>query len=440
MDFYSTLTHIDPSEVEAIEAEQNGESVHALVLNTSKMSDERFLSRFNKVEKHPFIPHVYYYQKEIYDFGKSFYYDVGAFSIQDPAAMLVPYLLNPQKGDKVLDMCAAPGGKSIFASLMMENTGVILSNDISYPRAKAMSQNVERMGLSNIMVTCGQIKDNARLYHHYFDKIILDAPCSGSAMFRKDDFARQSWSSKKVLECAAIQAELIETAYECLMPGGILAYSTCSFSKEENEDILEIFLLAHKDMHLVDISHVPGCYPSKTFKEAIYLFPHRYAGEGQFIALLKKDDDLCETHGEPKNKKNTTFNPEMKSFFQTWCQNTQNISLIGNHAYYLGSNLDHGKLSLLRKGIDLCEYDKRLEPSHHFARCMPLEKCIVLNKSQAEAYLRGESFTLEKENGYHVVAYDGFALGWVKIVNHVCKNHYPKGLRYDYRNAAIPLF
>ena len=209
------------------------ESVHAALLNPKKMSDETFLSLFPHVKKHPFIPHAFYYDKNEYSLGKNIFHDAGAYYLQDPSAMLVAAFLPISKGDYILDMCAAPGGKTIQTAFHEEVT--VVANDISYPRALTLSSNIERMGLGNVMVTAMNLHQFPLSYRHFFDSIILDAPCSGSGMFRKQGEMRLDWTYNKVLECAKTQKELLSLADSFLKPGGHLLYSTCSFSYEEDE-------------------------------------------------------------------------------------------------------------------------------------------------------------------------------------------------------------
>ena len=189
------------------------EPTHALILNESKISRKDFLKAFPNVKQHPLIPNAFLFDKEEYRFGKYVAYQAGAYSIQEPAAMLPGYFLPVEKGDHVLDLCAAPGGKSIEIALRLEGSGVLLANDLSYKRARELSRNIERMGLGNVVVSSNDFCQIGNAYDSYFDAILLDAPCSGSAMFRKNDLAKEDWSYEKVLHQAKIQSELIERAY-----------------------------------------------------------------------------------------------------------------------------------------------------------------------------------------------------------------------------------
>ena len=211
MDFAShLLAHYSRDFVDKLLKSLQGDPLHCLVLNPSKIKDQELLERIPSLSPHPFIPHSYFYSKKDWEAGKSLFYDLGCFSIQDASAMMVPFFLNPLPGETVLDFCAAPGGKTIFMSLNMEQKGLVVANDLSFPRAKALSQNVERMGLGNVAVISDNLAKKKGQWTEAFDKILLDAPCSGSAMFRKDEEAKRSWSMDKVLRCASIQKELLD--------------------------------------------------------------------------------------------------------------------------------------------------------------------------------------------------------------------------------------
>ena len=211
-------------------------SKHALLLNTNKMDDETFLKMFPNVNPHPIVKHAYIYDKDVYDFGKNIFHELGAYYLQEPSAMSVAYLLGFNKGEKVLDLCAAPGGKTVQASLLLEDTGLIISNDLSRKRAGLILENVERLGLGNVVITNNDFSLISNNYNNSFDKIILDAPCSGSGMFRKNNLVKEDWTYDKVIKFSEIQKSLILSAYSMLKPGGIICYSTCSFSLEEDEN------------------------------------------------------------------------------------------------------------------------------------------------------------------------------------------------------------
>ena len=221
--------------------------------------------------------------------------------------MLPAFLLSPNENDVVLDLCAAPGGKSMQASLLMHNKGLIVANDISKQRAFAISENAERLGRGNLLIINN---DFATIYDRFlntFDKIILDAPCSGSGMFRKEDKMRQDWTYQKVLKCQDIQKTLILMAYQMLKPGGTMVYSTCSFSFEEDEMVVD-YLLANSDATLLELPDSKYYYKSKNNGHGIHLLPFLFPGEGHYIALIKKPGDI----------KNSKEKEQKTKPFRTW--------------------------------------------------------------------------------------------------------------------------
>ena len=419
------LAHLPEKEVESLLLSLERERVYALLLNTKKMSDETFLSLFPNVRKHPFVPHAYLYEKQEYEFGKSVFYDAGCYSIQDPAAMMAVYFLSPKEGETVLDLCAAPGGKSIALSFAIGDSGVLIANDLSYPRAKDLSQNVERMGLGNVIVTCN---DFSKIYTHYlerFSSIMLDAPCSGSAMFRKNDLAKEDWRYEKVLSCSSRQKELLEMAYQMLSPGGKLLYSTCSFSYEEDEEPLLELKKNHPELEFVPLLKDERFYSHPDLKEGIRLLPNRFEGEGQFIALLKKPGEV-EIHHEKAGKPLKQFLKELEAY---GLEERDNL-ILHDGIESLPRSFDIRPLNVLRYGVRAFDFKEKLVlPAHHLAHYLDAKESISLNEEELAKYIGGETLNLKAKDGWNVVSFQGANLGWVKAKNNVAKNHYPKGLR-----------
>ncbi|MGN1295661.1 MAG: NOL1/NOP2/sun family putative RNA methylase, partial [Bacilli bacterium] len=272
-----------------LDALANKKSKHALLLNEEKMNSATFEKEFPLVKKHPFIPNCYIYEDDIYHFGKHIYFDMGVYYLFEPCSPLVCYLLEPNENDVVLDIAASPGGKSTHASLMMKNKGILVSNEISKERSLILSSNIERMGRKNVIVTNTTASSLLKKYPSTFNSIILDAPCSGSGMFRKESKMKDDWTYAKVLSCAQVQKELILQAFDMLHEGGKLVYSTCSFSFEEDEEVVSYLLSQREDASLIEIPSSPYFYKSKT-NIGIHLFPHLYEGEGHFICLIKKKE------------------------------------------------------------------------------------------------------------------------------------------------------
>ena len=402
---------------------------HGLFLNPAFLPPKVFSEAFPDCVQSEYNRFGFAYDKDKHEFGKILAFDLGAYYIQDPSAMLVSTFLNPSFGACVLDMCAAPGGKSIGLATTRGDVTVI-ANDISYPRAKELSGNVERMGCQNVVVSCADFAKHHHEFASSFQAIILDAPCSGSAMFRKDKAALEDWSEAKVTRCAAIQKELLDYAYEMLMPGGKLIYSTCSFSKEEDSLQIAAFLEKYPDMRVISLPDDPRFYHDQTVPEAVYLFPHLFPGEGQFICSLQKEGPVpvrAFRNGPcPKGKDPLHLGDIVSNY---------DFRIKDDVLYALPKAVDTKHLPLLRYGIRLYEEDK---PAFAYARALGLTFSTDLDEKQAKAYLSGLTFPFEGEPGFQVVSYGGFPLGFIKNVSGVAKNHYPKGMRRDYPLPLLP--
>lgn len=427
-----TLKYLPTAERESLlRSIMEDKVVHCCYLNQSKISIEDFLKQYPNVKAHPFVKGAFIYSKEEYDLGKSILHSAGGIYIQDPSSMMPVYFLNPKKGDRIIDLCAAPGGKTIDAALALQGSGLVVSNDISYPRAKELSSNIERLGLGNVIVSSVPPASLSEAYPHSFDKVILDAPCSGSAMFRKNSLAKEDWTLEKVNSCAALQLKLLEEAYILVRKGGAIAYSTCSFSYEENEGVVKAFLAKHPDIKPRRLIDHPSFYKSEDCPEGIHFFPSRFEGEGQFLIIFDKDgEEEVPSHNERKS------NPEVKKhldFLKNWNLENRYTCLRGDTLYSLPCYFDCGKLSVLRYGVALLNVkDKAGVPDFALSHYLPSSISIPLNKEQAKKYLIGEAFPLSGKDGFQVVSYNALNLGFVKIVKGMAKNHFPKGLRHRY--------
>ena len=288
MDLYDSLiTYLDEDVAKKLTFSLNENRSYCLLINDKKIDETFIKENFKTMEKHPFIPKAFYYNGEIDQPGKSYLFDNGAYYIIDASSLLVGYLLDVRDEDLVLDMCAAPGGKSI--SLLLKNRNFFcLSNDLNKSRALLMAQNFEKLGIINAFVSSVDFKNIYKKYQNTFDKIILDAPCSGSGMFRKNLNVKEDWSIEKVKRLSLIQKELLELAFYMLKPGGIISYSTCSLNYEENEEVIISFLKNHQEAEIINLKSIEGEYRHNSLKEAIHLFPCFYKGEGMFISQIKK--------------------------------------------------------------------------------------------------------------------------------------------------------
>ncbi len=373
-------------------------------------------------------PNGYYYDDESRP-GLHPYHQAGVFYIQDASAQLPVEMLAPKPGDYCLDLCAAPGGKSTQIAGYLAGQGVLVSNEPMKNRAKILSENIERLGIRNAIVTSEYPDKLAANFGEYFDKIMVDAPCSGEGMFRKNHDACQEWSLESVEMCANRQAEILDRAYEMLVPGGRLCYSTCTFAKLEDEEAVAAFISRHPDMSLI---------------EERRLWPHQVKGEGHYAALLEKADDgrgeLCrENRGEISLKK---INDKILNDYLIFAKETlnepirDNLLLLGDLLYQLPQGCpDFTRLHVLRGGLFLGTLKKnRFEPSHALALALKegeVKNTFNLSKDSLEIqdYLRGQSVYGDVKDGWTLITVDGYSVGWGKAVKGQIKNHYPKGLR-----------
>lgn len=420
------------------------ERVQGLRINTAKISCEEFL-KLSPFTLSPvgWCETGYYYEAEERP-GKHPYHEAGLYYIQEPSAMAVAELLMPEPGERILDLCAAPGGKTSHIAAKLQGTGFLLSNEIHSQRAKILSQNVERMGLRNVVVTNEASERLADRFSGFFDRIVVDAPCSGEGMFRKDENARAEWSPENVALCAGRQRKILEDADKMLRPGGCMVYSTCTFAHEENEDVIEAFLREHEEYMMLE-REVPESFVKCRLPGAYRLFPHRLKGEGHFMAVLQKGSagigrNLPEIR-PLRDKKVLADYEEFKKKLGLAIEG-ENYHLFGEQLYLVPQGMTDIKgLKVERPGLHLGSFKKRrFEPSHGLA--LSLQASQVSNSisfpadsAEIRAYLHGESIYLEKyqaelSSGWCLVLVDGFSVGWGKVSNGILKNHYPKGLRW----------
>lgn len=419
--------------------------VRALHANLLKISADRLEEVLPKcgiggAERIGFAADGFYFDSE--RIGTNPLHHAGAFYVQEPSAMMPVSMLNGLKlpeNTRILDLCAAPGGKTSQAANLIKNKGFIVSNEIIPKRAKILVSNAERLGIRNCVVTNLDSGTLAGLLPSVFDVVIVDAPCSGEGMMRKDDVAIQEWSVENVLFCAERQRAILADAVKNVAPGGYLLYSTCTFSKEENEDNLEWFLERYPHFSCVEppeeIKKVtaPGI---GGFTAARRFYPHLSKGEGQFAVLLKNDSDgergrFAAFAGEKLSKEDEKTAREFVSDMLGDRGEELSIRLSGGRLI-----MTQGELPLLPKsilcGVPLGTVEKgRLEPHHGFFSAYGADflNKTELDEKQANAYIRGLTFECRDFFGFGAVLYRGCALGGVKISDSVAKNRYPKGLR-----------
>lgn len=427
----------------------------ALRFNTLKVQSQEERMRILKTlkissdKKVSWADEAYYFDENVRP-GKHPYHEMGLYYIQEPSAMSAAALLAPKPGMRVLDLCAAPGGKSTQLATYLGDSGLLVSNEINTQRSRILSQNIERMGIKNAIVTNEDSFVLASHFPGFFNAIQVDAPCSGEGMFRKLPEAIEQWSMENVAICAARQKEILDNAAVMLKPGGTIVYSTCTFSREENEDVIECFLERHPDF---------------TLEEMERFWPHKVDGEGHFVAKLVRrgcvDTDLkadrkTKKNKNSKNRKNETKpaltkeNMKLLSEFldetisedmAAWIKNSR-LVMFGEQLYRLPDmEVDIKGLKVQRAGLHIGEFKKqRFEPSHSLALALKISEAknvvkLTCDNPQTIGFFNGQSVMLSDEQaaeckkGWALVCVDGYPAGWGKVNGAQVKNHYPKGLR-----------
>lgn len=416
--------------------------------NTLKITPDKLkdLLDFN-LSPIPWCNTGFYYEDERP--AKSPYYNAGLFYIQEPSAMSTGAMLPIEKGDKVLDMCAAPGGKSTQIAGKLNGTGVLVTNDISATRCKALLKNIELNGVYNAIVTNETPKNLAKKFKGYFNKIIVDAPCSGEGMFRKDKESIKSWETHKTEFCCTLQREILYYAKDMLDNGGIIAYSTCTFAPEENEQMMNEFLSQNEDFELIDFDKSSGFENGRKewiasdiivdgIEKTGRLMPYKVNGEGHFLALLRKkgtpkNQDVCKI--KDINKKELS---DMENFFKENLNIPMynNIEIHKTSVFSIPNGIDLSGLRVVRSGFYLGEIKtKRFEPSQAFAMGLKMEDAkntisFNIDDENLTRYLKGESFTVDtNKDGWHLVCIDKYPIGWGKVQKGRLKNKYLSGWR-----------
>ena len=399
----------------------------AVALRLNPLKGERPQLSFAK-ENVPWEPEGFYYDPTSRP-GLHPYHDAGVYYLQEASAMAPVALLDPQPGEWVCDLCAAPGGKSTQIAGRLMEQGLLLSNEINPARAKILSRNIERMGISNALVTNEHPEKLARRLEGLFHRVLIDAPCSGEGMFRKEEAAVTDWSQETVEMCARRQAEILDSGAALVRPGGRLVYSTCTFAPEENESTVEAFLQRHPEF---EPEAVAAPWFISTGVGNYRMWPHKLLGEGHFAAVLRKREGKEAQYSLAASEK---VPKEWEAFARE-----QGISLgegkylsFGQSLYWVHPQLPElSGLKVLRPGLELGEIKKnRFEPAHALA--LWLRECnntvsFPGGSPSITAYLRGEVLPFAGK-GWHLVKVDGFSLGWGKGDGVQLKNHYPKGLR-----------
>ena len=373
-------------------------------------------------------PMGYYYDPESRP-GLHPYHEAGVYYLQEASAMSAAALLDPQPGEKICDLCAAPGGKSTQIAGRLAGEGFLLCNEINPKRAKILSRNIERMGIANALLTNEHPQTLANKYAGYFDRVLIDAPCSGEGMFRKEEAAVTDWSVETVQMCARRQAEILESGAMLVAPGGRLVYSTCTFAPEENEETVIKFLEKHPEFTPENVD-APWFTPAG---EGMFrLLPHKLLGEGHFVAVLRKNtgepDEVRVQQGEKAPKQWQEFAKELGIQLPKG-----KLVLFGQSLYWCPEQMPEIRgVKVLRPGLELGEVKKdRFEPAHSLALWLKTAATCQnypADSSQIAAWMHGEVIP-SRQKGWCLVTADGYSIGWGKGDGKVLKNHYPKGLR-----------
>lgn len=392
------------------------------------------LTLFDGCERVKWCKNGFYADKSVIS-GKHPYHTAGLLYFQEPSAMLPIASLPIEAGDYVLDLCAAPGGKSTQIAESLGEDGLLVANEIIPKRAEILAENIERCGGKNVVVTNENPERLAEKFTEFFDKIAVDAPCSGEGMFRKEPQAIREWSVEHTKSCAQRQRHILDCAVKMLRPGGLLVYSTCTFSPEENEKNADYLLSEYPELSIVPInaegaSDGIGKYAEHDMSGTKRLFPQRAKGEGHFAALFKKSGELAKRQ---KERENTP--PEL---FEKFRKDAMNVPprgyfhTFGERLFLLPQKLSFDKIKVIRPGLYLGDIKKgRFEPSYALAHAYGAEmfkNTTALSDEELLKYLHGD-VVLCSAKGWTCVLYNGFPIGWGKGDGVTLKNHFPKKLR-----------
>lgn len=443
-DFVEKMQELLGTELDAFLKSYEENKFQALRFNTLKLDEDKEKNEIEILEKLgisetkrvSWADDAYYYEDTMRP-GKHPYHEMGLYYIQEPSAMSPAALLAPVPGMKVLDLCAAPGGKSTQLATYIGDEGLLVSNEINTARSRVLSQNIERMGIKNAIVTNEDTFSMAAHFPNFFDAIQVDAPCSGEGMFRKLPEATDEWSTENVYSCAERQKEILDNAAIMLKSQGVIVYSTCTFSKEENEDVVDSFIEKHPDFKLEKMERY---------------WPHKDEGEGHFAARLVRGN-VQKSYESKKPAVKSASIPDIKLLekflsetvndeFSQWIM-SGNLMLFKEQLYRLPDiPVDLKGVKVQRAGLHIGEFKKnRFEPSHSLALALKKtqsKNCFNMRVDDIRVvgYFNGQSIMLDSDetgdtcvSGWVLVCVDGYPAGWGKRAGNQIKNHYPKGLR-----------
>ena len=430
---------------------------YGLRVNTNKISVEDFL----KIAPWPLTPvpwvsNGFYYDGDKIQPSKHPYYFAGLYYLQEPSAMTPASRIPVEPGERVLDVCAAPGGKATELGAKLKGEGVLIANDISNSRARGLLKNLELFGIGNMMVISEEPGKLVEYFPEYFDKILIDAPCSGEGMFRKDKKMVKAWEEHGPEFFSKLQRSIITQAAAMLKPGGMILYSTCTFDPLENEKTVEYLLETCPEFKICDMEGYEGFCEgipkyvedhSEEYRKTVRIFPHKMQGEGHYLALVKKGDDNTERKNEKTAKPKSgakKLPEELEQFLKelAWDIDKSRLDIREERVYYMPENLPMLKgVRFLRSGLLLGEVKKnRFEPSQALAMCLKKEEYprildLPVSDDRVIKYLKGETLDVEditsrKEKGWYLVCVDGYPLGFGKLANQTLKNKYLPGWRW----------
>lgn len=424
----------------------DNDAYRALRINTLKSDADSLKTVFGLGESTAFCKNSYYLQKAVIKPGNHPLHHAGAFYMQEPSATSVVEAVGIEEGDFVLDLCASPGGKSTQAAAYLNGKGLILSNEFVSSRVQPLVSNIERMGIVNAVVTSARPDALCPQLPEFFDKVIVDAPCSGEGMFRKEAAALENWSVENVLACAERQKKIIDCAAECVKPGGKLVYSTCTYAFEENECVVDYFLSYHPDFHLVKpqidfgedaIKELAPNAVNIEYARRIFNFN---GGEGHFVAVMQRDGECEKSHTEDRFPRDKKSEPILRVFAEFYKENfhgtvPENTTVVNDRVYVTPMNVRLNGVQTVRSGIFAGTVrNNRFIPEHAlFNNTQLVAKSILdleLNDERVLRFLHGEEIPCDGAlKGYTQVKVMGVPLGFGKASNGTLKNHYPKGLR-----------
>ena len=410
-------------------------------INTLKISNDDFFNLYPlNCKKSKFAKNAYVLDKPE-SLGNSIFHKQGLIYVQEASAASVVDLLNIKPNDKVLDMCSAPGGKATQIAQNLDNSGLLVANEIENSRAIKLLSNIERWGINNCIILNDNPQNISKHFNGYFDKILVDAPCSGEGMFKKSENAIMDWSLKHVESCALRQLNILEDAYKCLKNGGIMLYSTCTLNKIENEQVIEKFLNKHSDMSLVKIDVVWGIDGYSTSIDTTKcrrILPMDDA-EGHFMAKMVKNSNTNLARISTNENK---IDALAKQFINENWKQQPNYVFQYKDKVYAGNNpfINLNGLKVIRNQVLCGEIIKgRFEPHQHFYTSVGFEstkvnncqKVVELSELDILNYFRGNILNIKGYKGYVALSYHGINIGFAKGDGKILKNKYPKGLRIN---------